>query len=82
MAVTKVDATEQKAVSKSVNKRITAQKAAKVDAIGTLTARVAVLEARQKVIIDAFQFTADECRPIYGLGGIAIIFDAVAKKLR
>jgi len=74
--------TEKAPASKSEAKRVSAQKSRDTSVIKALEARVEVLEARQKIIVDAFQFTADECRPIYGLGGIAVIFDTVAKKLK
>ncbi len=81
--------TTQKKVSKSQAKRVTAQKAAKstpIEGEWTLPEavedRIAELEANQRILIDAFQFAANECRPIYGLGVIAVIFDAVAKKFK
>lgn len=57
-------------------------KAVKKDEITPLKERVTSLEAKVKILVDAQQFIADEARPIYGLGAIGQIFDAIAKKLR
>lgn len=74
-----------KTTSKSVEKRVKTQKE---EAIGTLTARivelegkVVTLEAQKKAVIECFEFAANESRPVYGLGAMAVIFDAVAKRL-
>jgi len=81
--------TERKPASKSEAKRVTAQKAeprgfSKEQLLKSqeTEARLTALEAKVKVLAEAPQFIADEARPIYGLGGVALIFDAIAKKLK
>lgn len=43
--------------------------------------RVADLEKKQKLQKKAFKFAANECRPLYGMGALALIFDAIADEL-
>jgi len=81
--------TDKAPASKSEAKRVAAQKAPKIvktvdhtETVNQLLDRVSTLEARVKVLCDAVPFIADESRPIYGLGAIALIFDAIAKKLK
>ncbi len=62
-----------------VAKKKTVAKATK--AVDPLIARVAALEAQVVTLIDAFEFSANELRPVYGLAAIALVFDAVHKKL-
>lgn len=50
--------------------------------IARLSDRVAELERKQKIIIDGYEFVANEVRPLFGLSGIALIFDAISRKLR
>ena len=78
-----------KTASKSEAKRVTAQKATKYDPfvatesrLQDLLSRIVVLEAKQARVAESFDFLANECRPIYGMGGLALIFDAVTKRLR
>ena len=52
------------------------------DRIKVLEARVYYLTAKVKILTDAPQFIADEARPVYGLGAVALIFDAIARKLK
>lgn len=49
--------------------------------IESLAARVEYLERKQKVTTDAYEFAANEIRPLYGFGPVALIFDAIHKKL-
>ncbi len=49
--------------------------------VAELTSRVEKLEANQKIIVDGFQFVANETRPLYGFGAIALVFDAIHDKL-
>jgi len=81
--------TDPKPASKSEAKRVSAQKAKPVvktvdstETINQLLDRVATLEGRVKILTDGISFIADEARPVYGLGAIALIFDAIAKKLK
>ncbi len=69
----------KKKASKKVAKKV--ETVDHIDTINELLDRVAKLEKRQQVIVDAFKFTADEARPVYGLGAISVIFDAIYKKL-
>ena len=83
-----------KAKSKSVEKREAVQKkgvpdetgegteSAQGDPVPTLEARVAKLEAQQALVAEGFQFGADETRGLFGLAPIALVFGAIAKKLR
>ena len=74
------------AKSKSVQKRIVAQKGKTTsnseDVLVELTSRIEKLEARQSLVAESFQFVADETRGLFGLAPIALVFDAIAKKLR
>ena len=47
-----------------------------------LEARIEKLEKNQKVIIDGYEFVANETRPLYGMGAVALIFDAIYAKLK
>ena len=49
--------------------------------VASLEARIEKLEAKQKVIVDGYQFVANETRPLYGFGAIALVFDAIYDKL-
>ncbi len=75
-----------KAKSKSVEKREAVQRAAPTssskDAVLDLVARVEKLEAQQALVAEGFQFVADETRGLFGLAPIALVFDAIAKKLK
>ncbi len=84
------------AKSKSVEKRIAIQKASKtkvtyedldspqaLDArIKRLAERIDRLETKYSLVAEGFQFGADETRGLFGLAPIALVFDAIAKKLR
>lgn len=50
--------------------------------IESLTARIEYLERQQKVTTDAYEFAANEIRPLYGFGPVALIFDAIHAKLK
>lgn len=47
-----------------------------------LKSRVEVLERKLDLVIEGFEFAANEVRPMFGQGALAVIFDAVAKGLR
>lgn len=49
--------------------------------IDSLRSRIEEIERKQQVIIDGYQFAANEVRPLYGFGAVALIFDAIYKKL-
>lgn len=49
--------------------------------IDSLRSRIEEIERKQQVIVDGYQFAANEVRPLYGFGAIALIFDAIYKKL-
>ena len=83
-------------MSKSVEKRLKSQKSAKkpekapkTDVIGKLAAeivelreKVEKLEKKDQILEKALLFAANELRPIYGLGAIALVFDEVVKRLK
>jgi len=46
-----------------------------------IEAKIAKLEQKQKVIKDGFEYAGNELRPLYGFGAVALIFDAINKKL-
>ncbi len=79
-------------MSKSEVKRAKVQKKAakepKSDILGKLAAetvelreKVEKLEKKQQILEKSFLFMANETRPIYGLGAIALVFDEVHKRL-
>ena len=68
-----------KAKSKSVEKREAVQIP---NPIAALEFRIEQLEAKQALVSEGFQFVADETRGLFGLAPIALVFDAIAKKLR
>jgi|14BtaG_2_1085337.scaffolds.fasta_scaffold02565_8 hypothetical protein len=49
--------------------------------VQSLTDRLEQLERKQKITTDSFEFTANELRPLYGFGAVALVFDAVHRKL-
>lgn len=51
------------------------------DTNSELEARVAELETRVKLIAEAFEFAANELRPLYGQQAMAKVFDAIAVRL-
>jgi len=70
-------------------KKASTPKKAKVDPVlqlaaqvGELTLRVEKLESQNTIIVDGFEFAANETRPLFGFGAFAVIFDAIVKKLR
>ena len=83
-------------MSKSTEKRVKIQKTAgkvkkapKTDVIGKLAAeivelreKVEKLEKKDQILEKALLFAANELRPIYGLGAIALVFDEVVKRLK
>ena len=83
-------------MSKSVEKRVKIQKTAgkakkapKPDVIGELAAeivelreKVEKLEKKGQILEKAFLFMANELRPIYGLGAIAVVLDEVVARLK
>jgi hypothetical protein len=50
--------------------------------IADLDERLGTAEARIQILVDATTFIADEARPVYGLGAVALIFDAVARRFK
>ena len=80
----------RKPASKSQEKRLAAQTQAKtsvqtVDSqavTNEILTRLARLETNQSLLREAFQFAANELRPLFGFGPIALIFDEIAKKLQ
>lgn len=49
--------------------------------IASLRSRIEKIERKQSVIVDGFSFAANEVRPLYGFGAVALVFDAIYKKL-
>ena len=47
-----------------------------------LLLRVEALTAQQEIIIDGFEFIADNARNVFGLQNLALAYDAVIEKLR
>ncbi len=47
-----------------------------------LQTRIENLERNQALIREGFTFAANECRPLFSFGPIALIFDAIAEKLQ
>ncbi len=52
------------------------------DAVMDLVARVDKLERNQSLLREGFTFAANECRPLFSFGPLALIFDAIAEKLQ
>lgn len=46
-----------------------------------IEAKLANVEKKQQVIRDGFEFAGNELRPLYGFGAVALVFDAICKKL-
>ncbi|KKM77735.1 hypothetical protein LCGC14_1366910 [marine sediment metagenome] len=83
-------------MSKSVEKRVKVQKSAKTAAKGPktdligelaaeivkLTEKVEKLEKKGQILEKSLLFVANELRPIYGLGAIALVFDEVVTRLK
>jgi hypothetical protein len=46
-----------------------------------LEARLAKVEKKQVIMTDGYKFAANEIRPLFGFGAIALIFDAIYDKL-
>jgi hypothetical protein len=61
-------------------KKPTAAQAATLK-VQELEARVAKLEKKQVIVTDGFEFAGNEVRPLYGMGALALVFDAVYNKL-
>ena len=43
-------------------------------------ARITILEERQRVLVSAFRWIANEVRPIFGMSHLARVFDGVADR--
>ena len=67
--------------SKSVEKREAVQNQSESARVASLDYRIEKLEAQQALVAEGFQFVADETRGLFGLAPIALVFDAIAKKL-
>lgn len=70
---------------KKASKKASSKKTAATDlsnAIVALELRIAHLEKQNTIIVDGFEFAANETRPLFGFGAFAVIFDAIVKKLR
>ena len=65
---------------KDAPKKPTAAQAASLK-VQELEARVKTLEAKLVIVTDAFEFAGNEVRPLYGMGALACVFDAVYNKL-
>lgn len=50
--------------------------------IQALSDRLDALERRVEIIVDGFEFAANEVRPMFGQGALALIFDAIHDRLR
>ena len=55
-------------------------KAAKQE--GDLKSRVEELERRFDLVVEAFEWAANQVRPMFGQGALAVIFDSVADGLK
>lgn len=49
---------------------------------GDLKSRVEELEKQFKLVVEGFEWAADQVRPMFGQGALAVIFDGVAKGLK
>ena len=52
------------------------------DRFGALEYRMNRAEAKLKVIEDGYEFVANEVRPLYGMGAVSLVFDAIYKRLQ
>lgn len=52
-----------------------------VVSVAALRGRIEELERNQKIMVDGYDFAANQMRPLYGFGAVALIFDAIYKKL-
>ena len=76
---------ETKTVSKSEERRLKVQTAAKAscEENSEILARLSKVENRLEILIDGLEFAANEVRPTFGFGSFfARVLDAVVKKLR
>lgn len=71
----------KKKASKSTANKVTVQTVDSTKTINELIARVDRLEAGNKRQIKAFKFAANEVRPLYGMGALAMVFDAIVEGL-
>jgi hypothetical protein len=73
-----------KAKSKTEEKELVLEEAVVVpepDTVSPLDTRIIELEAKVQLLTEVFEFAANELRPIYGMGALVAVFDAVSEKL-
>ncbi len=66
---------------KSVDSVPTEFMIAQMERIDALEKKQAEILKKQAIIVEGFEFIADEVRPIFGMGHLARVFDAVFNKL-
>ena len=55
---------------------------AKPKKIDQLLLDIDALKTQQEIIIDGFEFIADNVRSVFGLQNLALAYDAIVEKLR
>lgn len=41
----------------------------------------AEIKAKLKIVTDGYQFAADQIRPLFGMGAVALVFDSIYERL-
>ena len=71
-----------KKVAKKAKKRLNPDVEALAVLVGKLESRIMVLEAQKIALHKAIVAGANEVRPFFGLGSMALVLDNIAKKIR
>ncbi len=73
--------TEKEASSKPAEPKKLSKSAANEAKLTELEARIEKLEQKQDVVRQGFEFGGNELRPLFGFSAVALVFDAISKKL-
>jgi hypothetical protein len=46
-----------------------------------LETKLLKIEQKQRLVAEGFEFGGNELRPLFGFGAVALVFDAISKKL-
>ena len=68
-------------MAKAKKKAVKAETGNQPVTINDLAARVALLERKQKLVTEGYEFVANETRNLFGFGAIALIFDSIFERL-
>ena len=67
--------------AKAAKPKVSISSADSTHTVNEILDRIAVLEKKADIVADGFAWIADQIKPVFGIGGISVYFEAIAKKL-